>query len=331
MRSPSPVPSTLLTLARSQGGIVTSKQCDAHDIPATRRHRLVRAGVWQHPARGVYDTGARDPALHRYDQERWRTVWLALCAFPRAIALGEIALMLHGAHGLPLRLTAEVALPGGTANRSRAGVTVRQTVVRERTVRIKGRSVVGPDLALVQAMRTLYRDSWVKCADSLVHQKLVASDLTEVARLARRTGPAASPRWVRLVDGRSESPLETEARLQCHDAGIPPDDLQRDFYDDRGRFLGRADLAWHLGANRWLVVEIDGRAHHASNDQLNDDSLRQNALLRDGLLILLRFRSRHLIERPGIAGDIASVLRSEGWRPRRTIPARGTMHRQIQM
>lgn len=274
----------------------------------------------------MYDTGACDPSLHPYDQERWRTVWLALCAFPRAVALGEIALMLHGARGLPRRLTAEVALPGGIAARPRAGVTVRQTVVRGRTAWIQGRAVVGPDLALAQAMRTLSRDSWVKCADSLVNQKVVgASELAEVTRLARRTGPAAKPRWVRLVDGRSESPLETDARLQCRDHGIPPDDLQRRFYDGRGRFLARADLAWHLGHDRWLIVEIDGNAYHASDSQLSDDALRQNELVRDGRLILLRFRGRHIYEAPGITGDISSILRAEGWRPGRRLPSDGAL------
>lgn len=126
-----------------------------------------------------------------------------------------------------------------------------------------------------------------------------------------------------LVDGRSESPLETDARLQCKDAGIPPDDLQREFYDGRGRFLARADLVWHLGNGRWLVVEIDGNEYHASNDQLSYDALRQNQLLRDGRLILLRFRSRHLHEYPGIVGDIASVLQAEGWEPGREIPTEG--------
>lgn len=316
------IPVDLLRLARHRGGMVSVRQCDEYDVTAARRHRLVAAGTWSRPAYGVYDTGLRPHNGHDYDHERWQTVWLALYAYPRGIALSEIALMLHGAQGLPRRLTAEIALPGGISARPRAGITVRQTNVTGRTARVKGRDAVEPVLALVQALRTLSRNDWVRCADSLAHRGIVTtSDLAKVSEHAHRTGPAGRSRWVNLVDGRAESPLETDARLQCADGGIPPDDLQRDFYDDRRRLIARADLAWHLGQGRWLIVEIDGNAYHSSESQLSHDSLRQNELLRNGRLTLLRFRSRHLYEHPGIAGDIASVLRNAGWKPGRPIPA----------
>ncbi|WP_460707345.1 hypothetical protein [Myceligenerans halotolerans] len=308
--------------------MLSVRQCEEHDVTAIRRHRLVASGAWSRAARGVFDTRLRDVTLHKYDQERWRAVWLALYAYPRGIALSDIALMLHGAQGLPRRLTPEVALPGGAAARSRAGVAVRQTDVTGKTVQVDGRDVVEPVLALVQAMRTLGRDSWVRCADSLIHQGVIGpASLREVSRLMRRAGHSDKARWLRLVDGRAESPLETDARLQCEDAGIPPDDLQRAFYDGCGQFVGRSDLVWHLGADRWLVVEIDGNAYHASHDQLGYDALRQNELLRDRRLLLLRFRSRHLYEYPGIAGDIASILHAEGWKPGRELPA-DTAHRR---
>ena len=298
---------------------MSTTQCEEHGVLTSRRSRLVAADTWKRPARGVYDTHERDAAMHQFDQERWRTVWLALKTFPRSAGVGEIALMMHGAEGLPRRLNAEVALPGGTYARPRAGVRVRQADLRGHTVTVHGRQVARAPLALVQAMRTLTRDSWVKCADSLINKKVISEqDLVEVRALARRRGLVARLHWIDLVDGRAESPLETEARLRCVDAGFPPDDLQREFRDDDGNFLGRADLVWYLGHGRWLLVEIDGGAFHSSDDQLSRDAVRQNDLLEDGRLIVFRFRSAHLRQPQGLTSRIGRVLNRADWRPGRS-------------
>ena len=288
----------------------------------SRRSRLVAAGTWKRPARGVYDTHERDATVHEFDQERWRTVWLALKTYPRSAAVGEIALMVHGAEGLPRRLNAVVALPGGKYARPRAGVRVSQVDLRGHTVKVHGRQVARAPLALVQAMRTLSRDSWVTCADSLINKKVMGEqDLVEVRSLARRGGLVTRLHWIDLVDGRAESPLETEARLRCIDAGFPPDDLQREFRDDDGRLLGRADLVWHLGGGRWLIVEIDGGAFHSSDDQLGRDAVRQNDLLEGGSLIVFRFRSAHLRQPQGLTDRIGRVLNRSGWHPARALPS----------
>ncbi|MFI2489864.1 type IV toxin-antitoxin system AbiEi family antitoxin domain-containing protein [Promicromonospora kroppenstedtii] len=321
MRSAAGLPPPLLEVARGQGGLVSAAQCEEHGVLTSRRSRLVAAGTWKRPARGVYDTHERDATMHEFDQERWRTVWLALKSYPRSAAVGEIALMMHGAEGLPRRLTAEVALPGGTYARPRAGVRVRQVDLHGHAVKVLGRHAARAPLALVQAMRTLSRDSWVQCADSLLNKKVIsAQDLVEVRALARRAGLVARLHWADLVDGRAESPLETEARLRCVDAGFPPDDLQREFRDGEGKFLGRADLVWHLGDGRWLIAEIDGGAFHSSDDQLGRDAVRQNDLLEGGRTIVLRFRSAHLRQPQGLTERIGRVLTRSGWQPGRALP-----------
>jgi hypothetical protein len=95
--------------------------------------------------------------------------------------------------------------------------------------------------------------------------------------------------WLPLTDGRAESPPESHARLRSHDAGIGPDDLQREFFDARGRFTGRADLVWYLGGNRWLIVEIDSQEFHGSERQIRRDAIRQNNLVSEGQNIVMRF------------------------------------------
>ena len=317
------VPPLLLAAARLQGGLVSTWQCDSHGMTDRRRSTLVRWGTWDRLVTGVYDTHEAQPGLHDFDIERWKAVWLALCAYPTAVALGGCALMMHGVAGLPRTITPEVAVPRGSARRPRGGIVVRQTDMCGKTVRLRGRHVAKPVVALAQALITLDRSSWVKCADNMLNRRLLTpADLDSVRELSRRQPefPARRP-WFGPVDGRSESPLESDARLQLHDARIAPDDLQREFVGERGRVWARADMAWYLGDGRWLLVEIDGNEHHSSDDQLVRDATRQNALVRDGRHIMLRFRSAHLNQPGYVPAEIGAVLRREGWRPGRPLPS----------
>lgn len=318
-----PVPPTLLDLARRQAGLVSAEQCDAADIGPSRRRNLVARGGWRRLTRGVYDTGETPGGLHRYDVDRLRSAWTALLANRRAIAAGACALVLHGIQGLPRRIAPEATFAHGVARKSRDGITFRQYASEPATVEVDGREVVEIVQALVQALPTLSRDQAVACLDSALHQGLVRPEaLTAIRdRLVNRRGSRRVLDWLPLADGRAESPPESHARLRCHDAGIAPDDLQRDFFDERGRFLGRADLAWHLGDGRWLIVEIDSQEFHGADRQVKHDAVRQNGLAGEGQNIILRFFPGH-VTGGHLAGEVAQVLRREGWLPRRPLPPR---------
>ena len=58
----------------------------------------------------------------------------------------------------------------------------------------------------------------------------------------RRGWPPRGIWWI----GEPSPPLETFARLECVDAGVPPDDLQVEIRSSRGHLLGRGDLGWRL-------------------------------------------------------------------------------------
>jgi hypothetical protein len=272
---------------------------------------------------GVVDTGDVPDDLHPYDVDRLRSAWSALLANPRSIAVGACALVLHGVKGLPRRIVPEAALPGGTSGRPRDGIVFRQYAPGYGTVEIQGRRVVEVRQALAQALPRLTRDQAVACVDNALHQGLIrVEDLVDVEhRLRNRRGSLKALARLALVDGRAESPPESHARLRCHDAGIAPDDLQRDFFDARGRFLGRADLAWYLGDGRWLVVEIDSQQFHGAERQVQHDAVRQNGLVGEGRNIILRFFPRHVTGHH-FAGEVAQVLHREGWRPGRELPPR---------
>jgi hypothetical protein len=318
-----PVPQQLMSLARLQGGLVSSEQCDAAGVGPSRRRNLVAGGSWRRVTRGVFDTGDVRGGLHPYDVDRLRSAWTALLTNRRAIAVGACALVLHGVKGLPRRIVPEATFPGATARKARDGIVFRQSDAGGETVEIQGRRVVDVKQALAQALPTLTRDQAIACLDSALNQGLIRTeDLSEVRRrLRNRKGSLRAIAWLPLANGRAESPPESDARLRCHDAGIAPDDLQREFFDARGRFLGRADLVWYLGDDRWLIVEIDSQEFHGAERQVRHDATRQNGMVGEGQNIVLRFFPGH-VNGGHFVGEVAQVLHREGWLPGRELPPR---------
>ena len=197
---------------------------------------------------------------------------------------------------------------------------MRQYGPTPETVEIHGREVVEVGQALVQALPMLTRDEAVACLDSALNQGLIRTEQvgTIARRLRRRRGSAKAVACLPRVDGRAESPPESHARLRLHDAGIAPDDLQREFFDATGRFLGRADMVWYLGDGRWLIVEIDSHEFHGYERQVQHDATRQNRLLAEGRNIVLRYFPADLDDR--FAEEVAKVLDREAWKPGRQLP-----------
>lgn len=292
---------------------MNAQQCEDAGVTVRRRDALRRSGLLVPVVRGVHDLapalptpvttspsgrapgrGSRPagPVMERGpDHVRRRAAWLALLALgpDRAVATGLCALALHGVHGLPQQIRPEAALPGGSARNPGGAVAVRCVDPGPVVVAGGGRAV---DVrhALADAVCVLPRDHAVAVVDSALHLRLLDElELAEVRALAQgRRGCRRAAGWWDLVDGRAESPLETRARLQCHDAGVPPHDLQVLVRDGAGRVVARADLGWWLPDGRLLVVEIDGVGPHGTPEALYRDRERQNAVVATGAL-LLRF------------------------------------------
>lgn len=315
------IPDDLLEVARRQAGLVSSAQCDAHGVGNGRRRRLVAAGLWQRPTRGVFDTGESSPGLHPNDLSRLRSAWLALLAYPGSAAVGACALALLGVAGLPKDITPEAAFPDGSGREPRDGIVLRQ-YRRFPRVAAGGRFAADAPHALAQALPLLDREHAVAVMDSLLNKRILTpSGLRKAERLTRnRRDCVRTHSWWGETDGRSESPVESSARLRCVDAGIGPDDLQRAIFDATGKFLGRADLAWYLGDGRWLLVELDSDEFHTSAEQVRQDAVRQNRLLREGRHVLLRFFTRNVHEGTTMTDAIRSVLTREAWTPGCPIP-----------
>ncbi|GAB3167509.1 hypothetical protein GCM10027059_28520 [Myceligenerans halotolerans] len=317
------VPSELVVVARRQAGLVSVGQCEVNGVGPNVRQRLITAGQWSKAARGVIDTGLTDPDRHPLDTGRRRIVWRGVLAVRNSAAVSVPALALLGARGLPVTFDPEVGLPFGRHRRSREGIIVRQYDFEMSTVIIDGCRVATADWALAQALPRLDRFTAVAVMDSLRYQGILDDVGFERSRkLARgRRGVAGRHGWFGESDPRAESPPESRARLLCADAGIPPDDLQRDLVDDDGEFLGRGDLLWYLGCGRWLVVEIDGAEYHSGEPALRRDTVRQNRMIGSGRTTMLRFYPDELTTGE-FTTKIRSVLRSESWSPACPLPPR---------
>ncbi|WP_265522969.1 type IV toxin-antitoxin system AbiEi family antitoxin domain-containing protein [Oerskovia flava] len=306
------MPPALETVASAQEGLVSTAQCRAAGVSADRLARLVRSGGWSRVTRGVYDsdlTRVRDrPWAHRHR----RAAWAALLAFgPDAIAVGSCALALHGIQGLPRRVVPEAALPGAGRLVSRDGLRLRQFDDGMTVRRVARRLVVTPDWALAQAVPELDREHAVSVMDSALYQGAVTrSELDRAHDLARgRRGVARTHAWWELADARAESPLETRARLECVDHGLPPDQLQVPLPDADGT-LRRGDMGWRLDEERWLIAEIDGAEVHDTPSALFADRTRQNSLVTSGRVHVLRFTARDLGGDGTVARSVRRTLRA---------------------
>ncbi|WP_136519094.1 hypothetical protein [Cellulomonas telluris] len=316
MRPPAPIPAPLLRTALRQEGLLSARQCDEQGVDHGRRARLVRSGRLLAVQRGVLDAAptltAAAPARLVVDpaQRRRRAAWLALLATGQdAIAVGACALALLGVEGLPQHIRPEAALPGASHRRPRGSVVVRSFDAGMPVVVVRGARVAPPLWALAQAVCELDRDHAVALLDSALHRRLLPRGVDPVRHLLRGRRGAASVRpWLDLADARSASPLETWARLQCHDAGVGPDELQVPVRRADGRVVARGDLGWWMRDGRLLVVELDGVGPHGTPDALFRDRARQNAITATGRVDLLRFTARDVLRGDVVAPAVAAHL-----------------------
>lgn len=314
------IPSAAGPVLRRQAGLLSTAQCERLGIGREVRRRLVRQVRWTSPARGVYDTDPVPLASRVRDDwfehaARWRTWFALLLHGPDAVATGCCALVLHGVSGLPRDFPLEVAREDRSPRRTKHGVAV-VAYPEFPTDQLDDRAIARIDHAAAQALPKLPRQNALAVLDDLARRfGFTPARLTELHDLVRRRhGAAQLHALFPIVDGRSESPAESFARLSCHDNQVPPDDLQVRVTRG-GRVVARVDLAWRLPDGRWLVVEIDGLGPHSAPRALVRDAPRQNQLMASGQVIVLRFKPSDNDRPGGVGAKIAKVLARHGWKP----------------
>jgi hypothetical protein len=310
------LPRKLLHIAATQQGLLTIAQCDAHGVDRGRRARLVKAGTLRRVAQGICDTRgdtiAARIAAREYDHVRLWKVWLAqLLAGPDAVAVGQAALVAAAVHGVPWEFTPEMAYLDGRYGRSTEHVAIRQVDLGDRHFERNGLRYTEPERALAQAVPNMDRRTAIAVLDSARHRRVVdTAGLLRAREIAsgRRGSVCATPWWDESAEG-AESVLESLARVDCVDAGVPPDELQVKVFAPDGTLLGRGDMGFRLADGRLLVVEIDGAGVHSELAALFRDRSRQNGLVALGGVMILRFTWKEVRE-PGTVGTaVRAVVR----------------------
>ncbi len=204
---------------------------------------------------------------------------------------GLTALAVHDIWGLPANLGCELVYGNGRHAGGNSAVRVRQFGGPFETTLVGERLVPTVASALVQALPEVGRDLAVVLVDNALNRdKLTEEELETVRQQVRgRRGAARLHAVWPLIDGRAESPIETRARLECRDDGLPPDDLQVEQFDDED-FLGRGDLGWRRCNGGWVLVEMDGLDVHGTAAAVSKDRRRQNGIAsRSTATTLLRY------------------------------------------
>lgn len=217
--------------------------------------------------------------------------------------------------------------PGRGGNRHRGTRQVHSSALDLAScTTVDGIPVTTVARSVVDLARTGRRRAAVTAADAALQRKLCTVDEIEgvLESVAGRPGVTRAREWLDLCDGRSESPGETWTRLVLEDAGWDASALQISIYDERGRFVGRADGGFpELG----IVWEFDGltkygkllRAGESALDAILREKRRESEMVELNWLPIriitpdLR-RPRELIRRFDAAAQRVSL---PGWMPPR--------------
>lgn len=285
-RASEPATAALLRLAGRQHGVLARRQLAGIGVSDDELLARVAAGWLRRVHRGVYGVVASGLS--------WRGRWMAA-----VLACGEGAVLSHGSAAGLWRLCkpgpgdVEVIVPGTGSRRPRAGIRIhRSTTLAEddRTAR-DGIPVTSPSrtIADLAAAGTSGRPL----------ERLL--DEAERLRLLDPAGLAGA-------SGGRAIPASLRDALASHEPGstLTRSELEERFLGlCRGRGLSRplvnaellgltVDFLWPSAA---LVVEVDGRAGHATRRGFQDDRDRDSMLVAAGFRTM-RFTWWDVTSRP---------------------------------
>lgn len=300
----------LVTSAQASKGLLTLAQAAAAGVTEAEGATLVRRGSWEHVAPGL----RRIVACPADDDEWRRRVREAvLRAGPGAVAAGHTAARLLGLDGSPATGGIWLAVPPDRHPEKRPGIRVMRTPIADPGVVIDGIPTTGALRAVMDSSRYAAPLPAICLIESAVHQgQLTLGEVwSNVSALTGRRGSVAARAAVRRVDLRSESPLETRARLLLVDAGLRYPRPQQPVGPGDQRRIDLAYLAPAGSAYRGLAIEIDGREFHARAEAFHLDPIRQTALEEAGWLVR-RFTSRHLADATYVIRTVRRALQRAG-------------------
>lgn len=323
---------TLDGLTALQGGVVTRAQLVAFLGDAVAR-RALRAREWQLVHRGTYapralkEVAAADPCL----QHRLDCAARILLSDRELVVTHQSAALLHGLRlldhytGLPL-LT--LVRPHGTPPAHERLPLAAGVPAAHREV-LAGVPVTTRPRTVADLARTLPRPAAVVMADAALREGVDRLDVLEVLASCRRwPGVLEAIDVLVFASRRSESALESLARVWFAEAGLPAPQLQIRLCDGAdGRFVARTDFFW---PQHRTVCEVDGRLKYQQEpkklrtpDPLWHEKLREDTLRDLGLEVTRGYWSDGA---DGGAGLVERVRRAFARGDRRTdLPTYGVL------
>lgn len=227
--------------------------------------RCVRAGEMVRVCHGVYALSPPDVLGRLAALDLMAGQQLVACMGTAAWLYGFDTERDHRVHVLDpavrMRPTAGVMV------HQRAGAPLR---------RVRGRLATTPAWTAVEVARTLRRPRALATLDAALRAGVCTVSELEaaVAEQKGRRGIVAVRDLLPHADGRSESPMESEARLVFIDHGLPLPELQFEIVDHCGD-LWRVDFAWE-GAK--LAAEYDSMEWHANPERWKRDRIKVERL-----------------------------------------------------
>lgn len=145
-----------------------------------------------------------------------------------------------------------------------------------RAVTLDGLTVLPPVLVWCQLAALLSPLALTAVGDYLLGGRRPLASVGELAAAvdewAPRRGTAALRQALPRLRAGVDSPKETELRLLLLSFGFPEPVVNRRYHDDRGAYLGRADLSWP----EWrIVIEYEGDHHRTNRVTFRQDLARR--------------------------------------------------------
>jgi hypothetical protein len=197
------------------------------------------------------------------------------------IVAGRAAASLHGAEWIDA--DTQIELIGGR-DRSPNGIVIRnERIDADEVVEIGGMLVTSPARTALDLGRHLQRDEAVRHLDALARASRVApaDALSLVSRHRRARGLRRAEIALDLMDGGSQSPMETRLRLWYIDAGFPRPATQIHVTD--GFANAYLDMGWE---EPMVGADYDGEQHRSSRTRYVHDIGRNELVRREGWLDL---------------------------------------------
>lgn len=250
----------LQAVAERQGGVFTTGQAIAAGYSQESVLALMRQREWHRLRRGAYVERKTHDSAGEVDRHvlQVRAVMLAL---GQRVAVSHVsALVIHGLSIWDVDLSrVHVTRVDEGAGRVHADVIHHCGVIDPTAVvRIDGIPVVGVARAVVENAATASFESGIVSADAALRTGKASCESLLEALDAIRSWPGAGQASAvpQFADGRAANVAESRARVLFHDQDLPEPELQHEFFDRDGRFVGRVDF--YFPEHR-TIVEFDGR------------------------------------------------------------------------